>query len=323
MLGPLRALPAPSHAAGSTPSRAAPMGLSAARPPAPDSRWQLSALSTATKAVASAAALSALAAGLRGQRLRRQRQAAGCGRTRLASIGNWPKGAAIFASADEVLRDVKWPDSWPYTSEDLTRADESDDRNFYNEPRLCTHIDDGSIDSLKNYYAEVFPTYADARILDICSSHISHYPEQKCWSRVSVTGMNEYELSRNVQADDYVVQNLNDQPELPFQTASFDVVTCTVSFDYLCKPLEVMREVGRVLKPGGSVILSTSNRCFPTKAVNIWLRTNDMEHILIYGSYIHFSGAFEPPEARDISAPLGRVGLGDPMYVIQARKKVA
>lgn len=30
--------------------------------------------------------------------------------------------------------------------------------------------------------------------------------------------------------------------------------------------LEVMKEVGRVLKPGGMVILSTSNRCFPTKA---------------------------------------------------------
>ena len=49
-------------------------------------------------------------------------------------------------------------------------------------------------------------------------------------------------------------------------TRSFDIVTCTVSFDYLCKPLEVMKEVGRVLKVGGMVILSTSNRCFPTKA---------------------------------------------------------
>ena len=30
--------------------------------------------------------------------------------------------------------------------------------------------------------------------------------------------------------------------------------------------VQVMKEVGRVLKPGGMVILSTSNRCFPTKA---------------------------------------------------------
>jgi 2-polyprenyl-3-methyl-5-hydroxy-6-metoxy-1,4-benzoquinol methylase len=32
---------------------------------------------------------------------------------------------------------------------------------------------------------------------------------------------------------------------------------------------QVMKEVGRVLKPGGMVILSTSNRCFPTKASSL------------------------------------------------------
>lgn len=221
-----------------------------------------------------------------------------------------------------MLRNVEWPDSWPYSdAEDFRRADESDDVYFYNEPRLCTHIDDGAIGSIREYYGKVFPTYPDARILDICSSHISHYPTEKCWSHVSITGMNEFELKNNAQADDYTVRNLNVTPELPYETSSFDIVTCTVSFDYLNKPLQVMREVGRVLKPGGSVILSTSNRCFPSKAVDIWLRTNDMEHILIYGSYIHFSDAFEAPEARDISAPLGRVGLGDPMYAISARRK--
>mgnify|MGYP001144347911 CR=1 FL=1 len=40
---------------------------------------------------------------------------------------------------------------------------------------------------------------------------------------------------------------------------------CAVSVDYLTKPLEVFREVNRVLKPGGLAIMSFSNRCFPTK----------------------------------------------------------
>jgi len=133
--------------------------------------------------------------------------------------------------------------------------------------------------------------------------------------------MNEFELKNNRQADDYAVRNLNAVPELPFETASFDIVTCTVSFDYLNKPLEVMKEVGRVLKPGGSVILSTSNRCFPTKAVKIWLNTNDMEHILIYGSHIHFSAMFEPPESRDITSAVARMGFGDPMYIITAKRR--
>jgi ubiquinone/menaquinone biosynthesis C-methylase UbiE len=43
------------------------------------------------------------------------------------------------------------------------------------------------------------------------------------------------------------------------------VVTNAVSVDYLNNPLEVFKEMNRVLKPGGRAIMSFSNRCFPTK----------------------------------------------------------
>jgi SAM-dependent methyltransferase len=52
---------------------------------------------------------------------------------------------------------------------------------------------------------------------------------------------------------------------LPYEDNSFDVITNAVSVDYLTKPLEVFREMHRVLKPGGQAIMSFSNRCFPTK----------------------------------------------------------
>eukprot|EP00931_Biecheleriopsis_adriatica_P120858 TRINITY_DN95958_c0_g1_i1.p1 TRINITY_DN95958_c0_g1~~TRINITY_DN95958_c0_g1_i1.p1 ORF type:complete len:314 (-),score=53.71 TRINITY_DN95958_c0_g1_i1:63-1004(-) len=242
-------------------------------------------------------------------------------RLRLTATGDWPTSFVIASSAGEALEKVKWPAEWPYTEEDFTRQDESEDSFFYSQPRLCTHVDDGFIATLTKHYAEVFSTYPNARILDICSSWISHYPAEKCWSHVSITGMNEYELQNNKQADDYTVRNLNVTPQLPYDDESFDIVTCTVSFDYLNKPLAVMNEVARVLKPGGTVILSTSNRCFPSKAVNIWLRTGDLEHVLIYGSYMHYTGAFDAPRALDLSSPLSRVGFADPVYVIQARKK--
>lgn len=52
---------------------------------------------------------------------------------------------------------------------------------------------------------------------------------------------------------------------LPYEDNSFDVVTNAVSVDYLTRPLEMFREMHRVLKPGGQAIMSFSNRCFPTK----------------------------------------------------------
>jgi len=62
-----------------------------------------------------------------------------------------------------------------------------------------------------------------------------------------------------------------------------------------------------------------SNRCFPTKAFNIWLRTNDLEHVFIVGSFFHYTeGVFEPPVSFDISP---NPGMTDPMLIVKGFKK--
>ena len=145
--------------------------------------------------------------------------------------------------------------------------------------------------------------------------------EQKFSKSVGL-GMNKAELEQNKQLTEYVVQDLNDNPVLPFADNSFDYVTCVVSVDYLIRPLEVFSEIRRVLKKEGKAIISQSNRCFPTKAINIWLNTNDYEHIFIIGCYFHFVGGFEKPESIDLSpSKASMFGFGsDPMYIIQATK---
>jgi SAM-dependent methyltransferase len=175
--------------------------------------------------------------------------------------------------------------------------------------------------ALTAYYAKVFPAQGSPAFLDLCSSWISHYPAgtRARASRVAGLGMNEAELKRNAALTDYVVQDLNKDPKLPFADASFDVVSNAVSVDYLTKPLEVMRETARVLKPGGLALMSFSNRCFATKAVAIWTGTGDLDHIWVVGAYFHFAGGFDAPEAVDISPNPGR---SDPMYVVYARKKI-
>lgn len=149
--------------------------------------------------------------------------------------------------------------------------DESDDSIFYEQPRLVYHIDDPAVAALTNYYAQELKNGQD--VLDICSSWVSHYPKDFQGNRVVGLGMNEYELSQNPVLTEFVVRDLNQEPKLPFDDESFDVVTCVVSVDYLNKPLQVFREIQRVLRPGGQCILSMSNRCFPTKAFQIWLQT--------------------------------------------------
>jgi len=221
--------------------------------------------------------------------------------------------------AELVLKNPKYPPTWPYTPRDFDRQDESPDDIFYTQPRLVYHIDSHAVEALTKYYTNVFQSGAD--VLDVCSSWVSHYPTTESnWKPgiVAGLGMNEYELSQNKQLTKYVVRDLNENPTFPFANESFDIVTCVVSVDYLNKPKEIFNEIGRVLRPGGKCYISMSNRCFPTKAFQIWLRTNDLEHIFIVGSFFHYTDKFMPAKCDDISPNPGR---SDPMYVVWATKK--
>ena len=194
-------------------------------------------------------------------------------------------------------------------------------RRSYAEPRFVTHIDDMAIRALTEFYAESFPpSGSGAKLLDVCSSWISHYPDGSSAARISGTGMNEKELQRNSMLSDYSVKDLNQDPTLPYPDGEFDVVTNTVSIDYLTKPLEIMREINRVLKPGGLAICSFSNRCFPTKAVSVWTSTGDLDHAWIVGSYFFYAGGYAPPQAKEITKTTQFGQKGDPMYVVYARK---
>ena len=145
------------------------------------------------------------------------------------------------------------------------RQDEGDDADFYAMPRLVVHIDAETIAALTQAYRELLPKRG--AILDLMSSWVSHLPEEAEFTRVAGLGMNAFELEQNSRLTEHVVQDLNQQPELPYDTASFDAVVNAVSIQYLTRPVEVFRSCARVLRPGGLHIIALSHRCFPTKAI--------------------------------------------------------
>src|SRR5919199_6665282 len=195
--------------------------------------------------------------------------------------------------------------------QDFKRYDEAPDEEFYETPRLVTHIDDRAIATVTQLYRELFP--AGGEILDLMSSWVSHLPEEVHYGRVVGLGMNEEELGRNPRLDEYVVQNLNRKPGLPFGEAEFDGVGICVSIDYLTNPIAVLREVGRVLKVGSPVVITFSNRCFPTKAVAIWHQLDDKGHIRLVEGYLRKAGNFE--NVRDLDRSPRRM-FSDPLYAV-------
>lgn len=221
--------------------------------------------------------------------------------------------------AEQVLANVTWPEEWPFKPDDFLRYDERPDTEFYSFPRIVTHIDDAAIGALTKYYEGALPPPGTpgAAVLDMCSSWISHYPKGYKQERVVGMGLNEEELRRNPVLTEFLVQDLNANPKLPFEDNTFDAITNAVSVDYLSKPLEIFKEMRRVLKPGALAAMSFSNRCFFTKAISIWTSTGDVDHCYIVGAYFHYAGGFEPAQVLDISPNRGRT---DPMYVVYARK---
>ena len=142
------------------------------------------------------------------------------------------------------------------------RADDRPDAVFYGPPRLVTHIDDGAIAAVGALYAELGidgSASEPRRVLDLMSSWVSHFRTPP--AELVVLGMNRAELAANPAATERLVHDLNADPRVPLPDDDVDAAVCCVSIDYLTRPIEVLADAGRVLRPGRPLAITFSNRC--------------------------------------------------------------
>jgi len=208
------------------------------------------------------------------------------------------------------------------------RLDENDDSLFYSKDRFVSHLDSLSQTTVKKIIGELIIEEKPV-ILDLMAGWDSHIPKRLTPARVVGLGLNENELKKNKDLTETVIHDINNDPTLPFSPDTFDIVINTVSVDYMTQPIDVFRDVGRVLKPGGLFLVIFSNRMFPQKAVKIWRESDEDERIILAQDFFKESGIFEKPKLfisrgkpRPKSDKYAHLGIpSDPVYAWYADKK--
>lgn len=215
---------------------------------------------------------------------------------------------------------LSWPIQFPFDAGAMEREDESDDALFYASPRLVQHFGDAPRERLAAFYSDVVASLDGVKThVDLCSSWVSHAPEDYAPETFVGIGMNRQELQRNSKLTRFIVQDLNKNPILDFEDGTVDLFTNAMSVDYLAQPLQVFSEMQRALRPGGMAVMSFSNRFFPTKVIRAWREAGDLGHCAIAMSYLRYTG-FVNVAVYDVKTGTGR---RDPLYIVMGQKRQA
>ncbi|MCF8109780.1 MAG: methyltransferase domain-containing protein [Desulfohalobiaceae bacterium] len=206
------------------------------------------------------------------------------------------------------------------------REDPSKDSLFYQAPRLVSHVDRQASWCIRQEYAGYLQQ--GSNVLDLMSSVQSHLPEDRDLE-VTGLGLNQAEMEHNPQLQHRRIQDLNERSELPFTDGAFDAAVCSLSIEYLLNPDQVLAEMSRVLKPGGELLISLSNRWFPPKVTRFWLFLHEFERMGWVLDCLQRRSElddFKTYSMRNWWRPqddprAGELPASDPVYVIRARKQ--
>jgi SAM-dependent methyltransferase len=174
-------------------------------------------------------------------------------------------------------------------------------------------IDEAAIAAITQLHRELLPV--GGAILDLMSGWVSHLPPEIAYGRVVGVGVHDCVLAENPFLDEWRVQDLNHDPRLHFAAGEFDGAVICASIQHLTRPAEVIREVGRVLKPGAPLVVAFSQRCLPAPAIGCWCLLDDTGHLCLVAQHFAQAGNWADIRCLDRTPP----GEGDPVYAVVGR----
>jgi ubiquinone biosynthesis O-methyltransferase len=118
-----------------------------------------------------------------------------------------------------------------------------------------------------NYYNKYIEGKADLKILDVgcyVGTDIFMLPKTKGFTYVGIdvseSVINQAKVlaqSRNEKNIEFKIQDANGK--FAFRDEEFDIIICLELLEHVQTPIEVLKEMKRILKPEGKIIMSTPN----------------------------------------------------------------
>ncbi len=202
------------------------------------------------------------------------------------------------------------------------KLDESNDEEFYSEPKFVYHLDS----NFRQYLSQVYKNEIDnhSTVLDLMSSWDSYLPKENTYKKVIGHGLNKKELERNNILDSFWVQNFNINQDIRLENGSIDYCLMVAAWQYLQYPENLTREISRILSDKGKIIVSFSNRAFWHKAPNIWTTSTEDERVQYVRKVLISNGFKEPRIIKKFNEPdlnIFNFFKKDPFYCLIATKE--
>ena len=202
------------------------------------------------------------------------------------------------------------------------KLDESNDEIFYSNPKFVYHLDANFRKYLSFIYTQEIND--NSTVLDLMSSWDSYLPSQKTYKKVIGHGLNKEELQKNKRLNSYWIQNFNSNQIIPLDSKSVDYCLMVAAWQYLQYPENLTKEIVRILKVQGKIIISFSNRAFWHKAPNIWTSSTEEERIKYVRKVLISNGFNEPKIIKKFTEPALNIFNfinRDPFYCLIATKE--
>ena len=195
----------------------------------------------------------------------------------------------------------------PFDEESFRRYDQSDDAAFFASERFFHYFDWNVMSAMERVVTRRGLAVRPA-VLDLLAGPHSHLPPGLDPSRVVGLGLDRSSLAANPALDEIVIHDLNRDPRLPLVDAAFDLILIALSVEYMTRPVEVFRELSRILRPGGLLLVAFTERTSPRKAVRIWLESGEQERISLVQGYLDRAARFERTRVSFTEAKTGLDG---------------